>query len=167
MLALKLHKTKRPNLGANTFWIPIIDWRTAKVHLKNWYSTLEDTKQGGNKINYLTMVTIPKEHLVFLKTDWSLPMGVPPRAEFFVPLADIEKNIIDSIKPLMEEPKLRVAEFLNRLCLLFGGVAHPGESIATHPELILGEPLPKSCVKWTKDIRLLFRGDTRKKKQSG
>lgn len=31
----------------------------------------------------------------------------------------------------------------------------------THPEIILGEKLPDSCIKWTKDLRLLYKKETK------
>ena len=165
MLALKLHKTKRPNLGATTYWIPIIDWKTAKVHIRNWYATLQHPNRGGKGVNFITMVSIPRDHPVCLKVDWSVPVGVPITELPFVPFRDIEPQLIDTLRPLERKLDDRVYHIGQGLMILGDGT-QVGAPLASHPELIVGAPLPKSCVKWTKDIRLLFRGDTRKKKPS-
>ena len=160
MLALKLHKTKRPNIGAKTFWIPIIDWRTARIHLSNWYKTLDHPK--GKGINYITMAKIPKDHPVVLHVDWAVKYGTRINELPFVPMAQIETEIIDALKPLQD----RLGEGLYHVgqgYIVFGEDLDPGRPVSEFPELILGAELPRSCVKWTKDVRLLFRGDKRQR----
>ncbi len=161
MLALKLHKTKRLNLGAKTYWIPIVDWKTAKVHISNWYATLQHPKRGGKGVNYITLINIPRDYPVCLKVDWSVPVGVPIDALPFVPFREIETKLIDTLRPL--DSKLEdCAYHIGQGFVILGDGTQVGEPLASHPELIVGAPLPNLC-KWTKDIRLLFRGDTRKK----
>jgi hypothetical protein len=36
------------------------------------------------------------------------------------------------------------------------GGSEPGGLMSRQPELVLGKKLPDSCIKWTKDIRLLY-----------
>ena len=162
MLAIKLHKTKRPNTGMRTYWIPIIDWNTAKIHISNWCTTLEHPKRGGKGVNYITMVKIPRDHPVFLKVDWAAMWGIRVKDLSFVPLNEIEQEIIDALKPLEH----RLSEGLHHVAqgyLVSGDSTEVGKPTSTFPELILGAPLPKAYIKWTKDLRLLFRGDTRER----
>ena len=86
-----------------------------------------------------------------------------PRHLPFVPLRDVEKSVLAALKPLVErapEGPIWLGNFLR-----FGPL-EAGAAPATYPELVLGADLPKSCIKWTKDIRLLTRGDTRTRSNS-
>jgi hypothetical protein len=136
MLAVKLHKHKRPYLGKGSYLIPILDWGKNKLFINDWIRILRTMRSGNNKINYITLVKIPDDHPVFLAEDWikKLFWGIE-----FKPLREIERETKENIKdtPCWADP----------------------------PELILGKPLPKSCIKWTKDIRLLY-GMSKNKRQA-
>ena len=73
MLAFKLHKGKHPNTRRGSFWIPIVDWRTARTHVRNWAKTLAP-------VHYLTLISIPKNHPVYVGVDWSVRIALPRRA---------------------------------------------------------------------------------------
>jgi hypothetical protein len=151
MLALKLHKGRYPNTKRGSFWIPIVDWRTARTHLRNWTRTLAP-------VHYVTLISIPNRHPVFVGVDWTvrtvLPWPLP-----FVPLCDVEPTVLAALKPLTSrilDDWIWVGQTLFTL-----GPKEIGSVLATYPEMVLGADLPTHCVKWTKNIRLLTRGNTR------
>lgn len=169
MLALKIHKNKRPNTNHGTFWIPIVDWGSAKIHLRNWSKLL-----ANYKVKYITLIRIPKHHPVFFAVDYTVkeiiePENLPQRGrpKFspmrlpFVPLESIDKELLATLKPLT----YRLPEILHHVGQHYSiiGPEEIGHPLSEYPELILGEDLPKSCIKWTKDIKLLIRGDKRDK----
>ena len=166
MLAIKLHRKTHPNLGKGTYWIPIIDWDSAQAHVKNWYWILTQPGSDRKGIYYITLASIPNNHPVFLKVDFGVGFGTKPRDYPFQPLNEIERNIFDALKPLQKPPEKGIHHVAQGFLKITDGTESLGQSLCNFPELILGARLPKSCVKWTKDIRLLFRGDTRKKKPS-
>lgn len=141
MLAVKLHKHKKPWLGKGSHLIPILNWKTGKVHITRWINLLDyhNDSNPNNRIRYITLVKIPDDHPVFLAEDWSdkivysLFGGIE-----FKPLSSISQEIK---KFIMEETDLV-------------------------PEIILGKPLPQSCIKWTKNIQLLYRSNKNPKNQS-
>jgi hypothetical protein len=151
MLALKLHKGKHPNTRRGSFWIPIVDWRSARIHLKNWTSTLAP-------VHYLTMISVPNRHPVFVGVDWSVRI-VLPRQLPFVPLRDVEQTLLAALKPLTS----RVVDgliWVGQTHFTFGP-KEIGSVLATYPEMVLGADLPRHCIKWTKNLRLLTRGNKR------
>ena len=127
MLAVKLHESKKPWLGKGSYLIPIFEWRSGRNHILRWAGLL--TRHGW-KLRYITLVNIPDDHPVFLASDWAETVGT--------------NLIIGSlpVAPFSFIPDELKKEIMNDYDWL--------------PELILGKPLPKSCIKWTKDIRLLY-----------
>jgi hypothetical protein len=154
MLAVKLHKNKKPFIGYGAYLIPIINWETGKTQIKTWIKVLtrdDAINYPNNKINYITLVKIPDEHLVFLADDWVMKyLGVK-----FKPLKEIEDSIKREIGKFYKENGILSDNKVNNI------ETTKGSPLAPSPELILGERLPESCIKWTKDIRLLYRGDKR------
>ncbi len=159
MLAIRLHKKKRPKLNKYTFLIPIMSWETGRVQVLNWVNVLNKAiKLPNNAIRYITLVKIPDDHPVELLEDFSCKWGCK--------IKDLD------FKPLKEHPekvKQRIMKWDNRECvvtedseILFD---ESGPNCVT-PELILGEALPKSCIKWTKDIKLLYKGSTKVRSKS-
>ena len=112
-----------------------MDWRTARIHLKNWSREMARLRP----VNYVTMISVPSRHPVFVGLDWIERLDTPPKQLPFVPLCDIERSILVALKQEIGTPQT--------------------------PEMVLGADLPRRCIKWTKDIRLLMRGDTREKLQ--
>ncbi len=151
MLALKLHKGKYPNTKRGSFWIPIVDWRSAPTHLRNWTRTLAP-------VHNLTLISIPNRHPVFVGVDWTvrtvLPWPLP-----FVLLRDVEQTLLAALKPLTS----RISDGMICVGQTFFtfGPREIGSVLATYPEMVLGADLPRHCIKWTKNIRLLMRGNTR------
>lgn len=156
MLAIKLHKNKEPWLGKSSFLIPIASWETGKFHIKNWIRLLQERPRfhgkkliQNNRINNITLVKIPEEHPVIIFHSPTSKMGVNLKNPDF--------------------PKLKNhGEFLedgywwddNRQRLKLSFEDGPAD---TWPEMILGKKLPDSSIKWTKDIRLLYKTGQRVK----
>lgn len=143
MLAVKLHHVKRPFLGRGSYLVPVTTWKVAKDQIRRWLPLL-----GGvtSDRRYITLVTIPHDHPVILDPDW-IGGGNPEP----MPLKDIPKELKDEI--------MAWYDYLNQE----PGAYYVGAK-STFAQLILGAPLPKKCVKWTKDIRLLCRGDKRSRR---
>jgi hypothetical protein len=156
MLALKVHKGKRPNTKFGSFWIPIVNWRTARIHLRNWSTTMARLRA----VHYLTMVSVPDRHPVFVGVDFTARFGTAVKYLPFVPLRDVDQGILAALKPLSSA----LSEALHHLGQgYFIGKREVGMPPAEYPEMVLGADLPGNCIKWTKDIRLLMRSDTREK----
>ena len=131
MLALKLHKNRRPNIGAWTFWIPVVDWKAARVQFIYWYSTLDHNDSKMKQMQFLTLAKIPKKHPVCLKPDWASYFGSGPRDLPMCPMVDVERGTVDLCKPLKHSPKERMVSL--------------GDGVVTSSRnLSLGEP-PGDC----------------------
>jgi hypothetical protein len=150
MLAIKLHKNKKPWLGKSSFLIPIVSWNTGKIHIKNWIKLLQErpTFYGkkliqNNRINYITLVKIPEDHPVSIFHTPTSKMGVNLKNPDFPQLKSQGKYFEDGY--WWDD---------NRQRLKLSFEDGPAD---TWPEMILGKKLPDSCIKWTKDIRLLYK----------
>jgi len=137
MLAVKLHKRKRPGLKKGSYLIPILTWESGKRVVKNWINILDyhNQRRRNNRIRYITLVKIPDNHPVYLASDWDQKYFEPVE---FRPLASIGTSA---------KAQVMDSDWM--------------------PEMILGEPLPSACVKWTKDIRLLYRSKERRSRRRG
>ncbi len=141
MQAIKLHKRKQPFLGKGSYLVPITTWRVAMRQIRNWLPVLAEKTQGwDDDRHYITLVKIPDDHPVILEPDWSGGGNRSP-----LPVREISKEIKDKIAAWLDDSSAH-------------GFVGPKASL---PQVILGARLPKSCVKWTKDRRLLYRGNTR------
>ena len=96
MLALKVHKGKRPNTKFGSFWIPIADWKTARIHLRNWSKTMARLRA----VHYLTMISVPNRHPVYVGVDFSARFGTAVKYLPFAHLRDIDQSILEALKPL-------------------------------------------------------------------
>jgi hypothetical protein len=143
MHAIKLHENPKPFLGKGSYLVPITTWKAAREQIRRWLPQLTDVKAGfTSKRSYITLVKIPDEHPVILDPDICTGNETP------MPLRDIPKTIKDEIMTWLDnEP----------------GNDYPGGVLSDSAQLILGVALPRGCVKWTKDLRLLYRGDKRDK----
>ena len=152
MLAVKLHKNKKPFLGRGSFVIPISTWASGRIQVKNWISVLNRHNRGRNDaIRYATLVNIPKKHPVFMGVDWVVKHI---RKVEFKALSEIDaeiKRALDLQKE-GEDPDFVAQGFVYPDVMV-------GSPKAELPELILGLPLPKRCIKWSKDIQLLYTGN--------
>lgn len=142
MLAIRLHKRKRPGLGKGAYLIPIISWDTGKIQVHNWRVMLDryNTGRPNNHIRYITLVRLPADLTVSIHPDWTYSYS----------------GAFDfrSIKEIPQELKHNLAEWRDGD---FDRDSHENGPDCPLPELVLGEPLPKSCILWTKDFRLLYR----------
>ncbi len=144
MLAVKFHEKKVPFLGKGSYLIPVTTWKVAKDQIRRWLPILTSPNY---KRPYITLVKIPDDHPVTLDPDWIGGGNPTPR-----PLKDIPQALKDEV---MEWYDCRDEA---------GGVWYVGAR-SSFAQLILGARLPKKCIKWTKDVRLLYRGDKRQAKQ--
>jgi hypothetical protein len=131
--------------------MPIVDWRSTRTHLRNWAGTLAP-------VHYITLINVPKSHPVFVAVDWTVRAFLP-RPLPFVPLREVEQSVLASLKPLTAKAAdgwIWVGQTFYTL-----GPREIGSVLATYPEMVLGADLPKHCIKWTKHMRLLTRGNTR------
>ena len=183
MIAVKLHKKPKPFLGKHSFLIPITNWKTGQIQIKHWLRLLEKTTNqkgqsiriSNTKINYITLVKIPPEHPVSIYKSFHHRGKWPPD---FVKLKDhdeYEINLLlewnDSHKEERDlYPKITRKEILDNkkfeltIPSLDVWIDDEGQGPAHFwPELVIGEKLPDSAIKWTKDIRLLYKGNIKNK----
>jgi hypothetical protein len=152
MLAIKLHKGKHPNTRRGSFWIPIVDWSAARTHIRSWSRNLAP-------VYYITLVRVPDSHPVFVGVDWSI-RPAHPRWLPYVSMRDVKQSVLAALKPLPARVTSR-AIWIGEQPFLTFGPREAGELLTSYPEMVLGADLPRRCIKWTKDIRLLTRSDTR------
>lgn len=154
MLAVKLHRQKKPWLGKGSYLIPIASWETGKVQIFNWIRILNTSGKRASSskfrppIKFITLIKIPDDHPIALYHDW---------IESKLRRKDRKEFEFKFLREQSSELKKELKEWSDRDPDL------PGPDIEA-PELILGQALPSSCIKWTKDIHLLYRGDKRKSK---
>lgn len=155
MLAVKLHKRKKPNLERGSHLVPLVGWDAGKIQVKRWLHILNWYNQGrpNNAIRYITLVHIPDQHPVFLGLHWEAKdFGVE-----FKPWCQWEQEL---------KQMLKLAKKGQKALYFYDSEARElpvGYPIAKTPELILGARLPKKCILWTKDVRLLYGSGRRAK----
>lgn len=158
MLAVKLHRKKRPWLGRGSHLVPVLRWDHARIRIKDWIRTLESSRRAKNHtIRYITLVRIPDDHPVGLQYDWiekalGYVSGEP------VQLDSKGRWIFPTLRDMPNEYKKGLLRWSDPGRAQTGRVGGP---YWTHPEVILGAPLPASQVLWTKSRLLLYRGDKR------
>ena len=143
MLAVKLHFKRRPFLGRGSFLVPITTWKVASHQIGTWLNLLTSCEGGTGRRSYITLVKIPDEHWVHVGIDW---LGFD--TEKPMPLKDIPQWIKDEL--------MRWVDHRDEQNNWVG-------SKWNYAQIRLADPLPRRCVKWTKDIRLLHRGDKRQR----
>lgn len=164
MLAVKLHKKENPWLGSGSHLVPIVRWDAGKLQIKRWHYLLTATKTTpwpNNQIHFLTMVKIPDHWPVRFSFDYSA------RSDS-LRLVHFRPNEVRELKDWPQEVKLALQEWWDAYDVLpvrqqagewkivVPGGFQTGGLMSCQPELILGRKLPDRCVKWTKDIRLLY-----------
>lgn len=170
MLAVKLHKKPHPWLGSGSHLVPIIKWDSGKLQIKRWHYLLTATKKTpwpNNQIHFLTLVQIPDDLLVKFVYDYSarsdtLRLGLVNPDEFRA-LKDWPDVVKQDIQQWWDayylEPSRRL---IGSWELITAGGSQTGGLMSRQPEVILGKKLPDSCIKWTKDIRLLYNRKAKK-----
>ena len=69
MLAVKLHREKKPWLGKGSYLIPIVSWGTGRGQILNWINILNREKKY-KPVRFITLVKIPDSHPVALYCHW-------------------------------------------------------------------------------------------------
>ncbi len=151
MIAVRLHKMKNPYLRRGSYLIPISAWEAEGVSgaqsVRHWRSILHFRRRAARPntvIRYITLVRIPDDFPVAVFFDWCVKQLAPQDIEF---------------RPLhvwmRDFPTIKRGASLDRRSAL-------NDHGWSTPELILGAPLPKNAILWTKDIQKLYG---RKRKQ--
>ncbi len=173
MLAVKLHKKPNPWLGRGSHLVPIVRWEAGKLQIRRWHYLLTATRKTpwpNNAIHFLTLVQIPDDLPVRMMFDYGarseLKLGLV-RSEDFRPWGDFPQEWKRALQAWWDayyaQPQRRQVGFWE---VVIPGGGEPGGLWSRQPELILGKKLPAACVKWTKDIRLLYsRPETRRRKE--
>ena len=182
MLAVKLHKKAIPWLGKGSHLLPIITWDAGNLQLRKWRKLLtasRTTPWTNNQINFLTLAQIPDNHPVrfrfasgpsnFVKEWWYDSGDCRPLRDY-----------PDALKRYLAEwwdaynRKSRTVVDRDGIPVRVGGFEfaiqghfETGGLMADAPELILGKALPRSCVKWTKNLRLLYGRKTPRRRPGG
>ena len=154
MLAVRLHKRKKLGLSKGCFLIPIMSWRTGKLQILNWVRTLNRQNKEGpnNAIRFITLVKIPDDHPIALYADWGIRCQHQGLGKVEIkPLRECSKELKQTIEHWHEYDYGIEQDGIG----VFGAIPFYGGPLES-PELILGKPLPKASVKWTKSIQLLY-----------
>ena len=174
MIAVKLHKKRKPWLGRGSYLIPIFNWTYGKTYIRNWLRTLEESKGRRKEYKYITLVKIPDKTFLYIHDDWcsylkylwelykygSLPaVQISGGSDMKVDIVNREFDLNEFWKVNKEAWK-PLKEHQKKYKDWFSGISG-GTWEITHPEIILGENLPDSCIKWTKDLRLLYKKEKR------
>lgn len=151
MLAVKMHREPKPSLVKGDWLFPIVDWRSGRIQLRQ-------RLQYTRRYRFITLVKIPE--------DWPV--------RFLLRYGDsnfIKRIYLFDLQPLREyDPEIKKA-LRERWDARRSGGSHtgvePGGLMCNEPGLELGKKLPDRYIKWTKDLRLLYRRDERRKRPSG
>jgi hypothetical protein len=147
MLAVRLHRTPRPHLVKEASLVPIVDWTSGRVQIR---TRLKWDK--GDR--YITLVRIPPDH--------------PVRICFTYGNSNFIKEVAWPLefRPLREWPP----EYIRAIAEWWDAPGwlrdEPGGLMVDEPRLFLGKKLPDQCIRWTKDVRLLYRGEPRRRRSS-
>jgi len=144
MIAVRLHKTRNPYLRRGSYLIPISAWEAEGVSgaqsVRRWRSILHFPRRAhrpNTVIRFVTLVRIPDDFPVAVFFDWcESRCASGPFA--FRPLRECMKDF----------PSIRDDHTAGRTPL--------NDLTWSTPELVLGAPLPKSAILWTKDIQKLY-----------
>ena len=151
MLAVKLHRAARPNLAKGSWLIPIADWESGRVQLRK-------ELQYTRRYRFITLVKIPD--------DWPVRLLVRYGDSDYIkgvylfdpqPLRDYHREIKKALRERWDARKSGWSRT---------GV-EPGGLMVNEPGLELAKALPANHIKWTKELRLLYRGDERRKEPRG
>lgn len=150
MLAIKLHRTKKPWLGKGAYLLPIGNWAVGRTHIFRWRHMMDHyaSRWPCHNPRYISLVKIPDNHPVSFHRDWGWGEPNYPKQ---CPLKKV---------PIEDRKALNKLQFYEEYC------GDEKKRLRMElPDMVLGAPLPDKCVKWTKDIRLLY-GKDKKRGQS-
>jgi hypothetical protein len=163
VLAIKLHKTKKPWLGRGSYLVPVTDWRTGRVHIKHWIRLLNRFNAGSTNdaIRFITLVRIPDSHPVLLFADCFEKYAMAWMGCRVVP-EPLSAQMMLVQRLLMLWPADRIDEAPSPALLRSFSFRQVGEARRMSPELILAKRLPPSATLWTKRVQLLYGKPKRK-----
>jgi len=147
MLAVKLHGTPRPRLVKESCLVPIVDWKSGQVQVRTWL-------KWSRRDRYMTLVRIPADH--------------PVRICITIGNSNFIKQVVwpSGFQPLREWPP----EYIRAIAEWWDAPGwsrdEPGGLMVDEPRLFLGKKLPDNCIRWTKDLRLLHRNRSPRRRTS-
>ena len=152
MLALHLNDRHEFVGSRGTRVLPVHAWETARPQLGAWIRAIRSGELGSKRISgpYLSLVKIPDEHPVCLL------VGV---SQF--KLAELKFH---RLKDIPTEDREILRDWFSSLTST--GLSSASGHCPSILEIIIGESLPSACMKWTKDMRLLFNKQSRDRKGS-
>ena len=141
LLAVKLHKKAKPFLGKGSFLVPVLCWEKAHRDVRNWISMLNHHNRfrPNNKILFVTLVRIKDNFPCTLNDDWIV------QDDDYVTWKQVPAKMKEEQVHWLNDNERQVA------------------ATGSFPQLILGSTVPSACILWTKDARLLFRGDMKRR----
>lgn len=147
MLVIHIHAKRNFSCKTGTRVLPVVTWETAQPQIRIWRKAIRKGHLGAKRKigEFMTLLKIPDEHPVLLVVgaqDEKQPTGYYPLSKMPVEDREILEHWFND--PAPKNPALIA------------------DSLGFVPELIVGSPLNKSTVKWTKDMRLLYGKDKRK-----
>jgi len=163
MKAIKLHKARHPFLGAGSYLIPVgRDWNATWTQVNHWVRAFEYAARGtklpqAGRINWVTLVRIPNGHPIFAAADYidTILLGAAEGDVHSSPEAiatvfrqldrverwdDREEKLIRGVWKIPKGAKPTRVSF---------------DLAAVLPEIVLGAPIGRKQVLWTKDLRKL------------
>ena len=150
MLAVKMHRKPKPSLVKGDWLFPIMDWRSGRIQLRQ-------RLQYTRRYRFITLVEVPDDWPVRFMVRYG-DSNVMKGVYFFdsMPLRDYHQEIKKAHREWWDARRSGWSPT---------GV-EPGGLMINEPDLELGKKLPDRYIKWTKDLRLLYRGDERRKRPS-
>ena len=147
MLAVKMHRKPKPALVKGDWLFPIADWRSGRIQLRQ-------RLQYTSRYRFITLVEVPDDWPVRFLLRYG-DSNFIKRIYLFdpMPLRDYHQEIKKALRESWDARRS-------------GGSptgVEPGGLMVNEPGLELGKKLPSKYIKWTKDLRLLYRGDERRK----
>ena len=147
MLAVKLHRTPQPRQVKESCLVPIVDWKSGHVQIQRWL-------KWEKRDRYMTLVRIPANH--------------PVRICFSIGSSNFIKQVVwpFEFQPLREWPQEYIRAIAEWWDAPGWGRNEPGGLMVDEPQLYLGKKLPADCIRWTKELRLLHRGRSPRRRTS-
>lgn len=140
MQALMVHKSSRPPLRRGTALLPIRSWHQA--HAPRQILRSSQPSLSLRRSPYLTLVHVPDDHVV------AIVVGAPDD--------DLAELTFSPLNALATEDREALDEHLAGIADAVPNLSRDG--IGWLAWLVLGEALPRSAIKWTKDERVLREG---------
>ncbi|WP_346294181.1 hypothetical protein [Sphaerothrix gracilis] len=149
MLAIHIHAKRNFSCKTGTRVLPVVTWETAQPQIRIWRKAIRKGHLGAKRKmgDFITLLKIPDKHPVLLV------VGVQDKKQLleYYPLSKMPVEDREILEYWFNDSS-------------YEGPALVADSLGFVPELVVGAPLSKSEVKWTKDMRLLYGKEKRKEK---